>query len=83
MEDILESIVGDIEDEYDEQEEEISRLKENEYLLDGTIDLSDLEDLTGIEFPEDEDFDTLGGFISHMLGFIPDEGTTPSIEYKG
>ena len=83
MEDILESIVGEIEDEYDEQEEEISRLKENEYLLDGTIDLSDLEDLTGIEFPEDEDFDTLGGFISHMLGFIPDEGTTPSIEYKG
>ncbi len=83
MEDILESIVGDIEDEYDEQEEEISRLKEDEYLLEGTIDLTDLSELIDIDFPEDEDYDTLGGFISHTLGFIPDEGTTPSIEYGG
>lgn len=83
MEDILESIVGDIEDEYDEQEEEVSRLKENEFMFDGTIDLSDVGELLDIEFPEDEDFDTLGGFITHTLGYIPDEGTTPYIDFDG
>ena len=83
MEDILESIVGDIEDEYDEQEEEVSRLKENEFMFDGTIDLTDAGELLGIEFPEDEDFDTLGGFITHTLGYIPDEGTTPYVDFSG
>ncbi len=83
MEDILESIVGDIEDEYDEQEKEVSRLKENEFMFDGTIDLTDAGELLGIEFPEDEDFDTLGGFITHTLGYIPDEGTTPYVDFSG
>ncbi|HIT79960.1 MAG TPA: HlyC/CorC family transporter [Candidatus Faecivivens stercorigallinarum] len=83
MEDILESIVGDIEDEYDEQEEEVSRLKENEFMFDGTIDLKDAGELLEIEFPEDEDYDTLAGFITHMLGYIPDEGTTPYIDFSG
>ena len=83
MEDILESIVGDIEDEYDEQEEEVSRLKENEFMFDGTIDLKDAGELLEIEFPEDEDYDTLAGFITHMLGYIPDEGTMPYIDFSG
>ena len=83
MEDILESIVGDIEDEYDEQEEEVSRLKENEFMFDGTIDLKDAGELLEIEYPEDEDYDTLAGFITHMLGYIPDEGTTPYIDFSG
>lgn len=83
MEDLLESIVGDIEDEYDEQEEEVKELRKDEYLLDGTIDLADVAELLSIEFPEDEDYDTLGGFIIHTLGVIPDEGTNPFIDFSG
>lgn len=83
MEDLLESIVGDIEDEYDEQEEEVKELRKDEYLLDGTIDLADVTELLSVEFPEDEDYDTLGGFIIHTLGLIPDEGTNPFIDFSG
>ncbi len=83
MEDLLESIVGDIEDEYDEQEEEVKELRKDEYLLDGTIDLSDVAELLSIEFPEDEDYDTLGGFIIHTLGIIPDEDENPFIDFSG
>ena len=52
-------------------------------MFDGTIDLTDAGELLGIEFPEDEDFDTLGGFITHTLGYIPDEGTTPYVDFSG
>ena len=83
MEDLIESIVGDIDDEYDEEEEEVKEIRKDEYILEGTIDLCDITELIGIEFPEDEDFDTLGGFISHTLGYIPDEDSNPSVEYEG
>ena len=52
-------------------------------MFDGTIDLKDAGELLEIEFPEDEDYDTLAGFITHMLGYIPDEGTTPYIDFSG
>ena len=53
MEDILESIVGDIEDEYDEQEEDIQKIAEDTYIVDGTTDLEDVGSLLGISFEED------------------------------
>lgn len=83
MEDILESIVGDIEDEYDEKEEDIQEIAENLYIMDGTTDLEDVGELLGVSFEEDEDFDTLGGFIIHMLGRIPKDDETPQITYSG
>ena len=52
-------------------------------MFDGTIDLKDAGELLEIEFPEDEGYDTLTGFITHMLGYIPDEGTTPYIDFSG
>lgn len=83
MEDILESIVGDIEDEYDEQEEDIQKIAEDTYIVDGTTDLEDVGSLLGLSFEEDEDFDTLGGFIIHMLGRIPKDEETPQIVFNG
>ena len=83
MEDILESIVGDIEDEYDPPEVEVRKLREGDYILNGTIELDDLNELLSIEIPEDEDYDTLGGFISHTLGFLPDPGTHPYVDFGG
>lgn len=83
MEDILESIVGDIEDEYDEKEKEIQQLDADTYLVEGTTELEDLGEVLDIHFEEDEAYDTLGGFLTHMLGRIPKEDENPSVEYEG
>lgn len=83
MEDILESIVGDIEDEYDEEEKEIQQLDPDTYLVEGTTELEDLGEVLDIHFEEDEAYDTLGGFLTHMLGRIPKEDENPSVEYEG
>ncbi len=83
MEDVLESIVGDIEDEYDEQEEEIKEISDGIYIIEGTTKLEDLSELPGIEFEENEDFDTLGGLIFHELGFIPKDDENSEVIYSG
>lgn len=78
MEDLLESIVGNIQDEYDEEEEEATKIDENTYSLDGGILVEDAEKILKIELSDDNS-DTLGGLISNTLGIIPNEGETPSI----
>ena len=82
IEDLLEEIVGNIQDEYDDEEEEIIEVNETTFTLDGTTDLEEVEELLGIEFPEGE-YETIGGFMMSELGRIPDEGETPEIEYGG
>ena len=84
MEDILESIVGDIEDEYDDEEEEIVQQSEGIYTLDGTAFLDDVEDELDITFPGDgEDFDTIGGYLTSILGRLPEEDEQPEIDLAG
>ncbi|WP_315328367.1 hemolysin family protein [Treponema socranskii] len=70
MEDIIEEIVGDIQDEFDNEREDIITLGNNIWLCDARIDLDDLNETIGAEFPT-EDFDTLGGFVFDLLGKIP------------
>ena len=83
MEDIIEEIVGNIFDEHDEEEEEdIKKLGENEYLVDGGASLNELEDTMEIDFP-DEDFETLNGFLLYKLGRLPVENEDIKITYKG
>lgn len=68
MEDILEEIVGEIRDEFDEEEEaDIIPENENRYLLKGRVLLKDLEERFGLEFSDSEDIDTIGGWIQHQL----------------
>ncbi len=81
MEDIVESIVGNIQDEYDDEEEEISLISENVYRFDGSVSIDEVAKLLGIEIEEDE-YDTLGGFLTHLLGRIPEEDEKPEIIYK-
>ncbi len=81
MEDLLESIVGNIQDEYDDEEEEISRLSEHLYLLSGITGLEDVEDLFHITFPEDREYDTIGGFIIDSLGRMPKPGEQPIVTF--
>ena len=73
MEDILEEIVGDIQDEYDHEEEDIITEAENVYLVKGVTALEDLSEVLELDMTE-EDFDTLNGLMVSELGHIPMEG---------
>ncbi len=83
LEDVIESIVGNIQDEYDDEEEEIIQINETTFTIDGTTDLDEVDELVGVELPEG-DYDTLGGFVISLLGYLPGEiGEEPIVaEYK-
>ena len=83
LEDVLESIVGNIQDEYDDEEEEIKQINETTFTIDGTTDLDEVNELVGAELPEG-DYDTLGGFVLSLLGYLPEEVTDEPIvaEYE-
>lgn len=83
MEDLLESIVGNIQDEYDDEEEEITRVSDNVFTIDGSAELEDVGKLLGVEFEESDDYDTLGGLIIDHLGRIPSEDEQVSVVIKG
>lgn len=70
LEDILEEIVGDIEDEYERHDEPIKKIEENKYLLSGNLSISDWCDFFEIEL-ESADFDTIGGLVLSLLGRVP------------
>jgi putative hemolysin len=82
VEDLLEAIVGNMQDEYDNEEEEIEQVNETTYTLDGTTDIEEVAEILGIELPNG-DYDTIGGFIMAELGRIPSEDESPIIEYEG
>ena len=73
IEDVLEEIVGEIQDEYDREEVTVQRLNESEAILDARVSLDALNEMFHLEI-ESEDFDTLGGFIYHELGRMPSPG---------
>jgi len=70
MEDIIEEIVGDIQDEFDNEREDITKLGDGMWLCDSRVDLEDLASVLGEEMPI-KDFDTLGGFVFDLFGKIP------------
>ena len=77
MEDILEEIVGDIQDEYDEEEKEIIKEAENRFLIDPHIDIDDLNDELGINLElDDVEYNTLSGLIYHEYGDVPQENAS-------
>ncbi|EKY25052.1 hypothetical protein HMPREF0216_02608 [Clostridium celatum DSM 1785] len=71
IEDLIEEVFGDIEDEYDDYNEEIEVVKEDEYIVDGSARLDDISDLIGVNM-ESEEFDSVGGLIIGELGRFPD-----------
>ena len=73
MEDLLEEIVGDIQDEHDEDEQDIARLTDGSYEFDGLVLLDDISEILNIEFDEPEE-DTIGGFVFGLLGRRPEVG---------
>lgn len=82
MEDLIEEIVGNILDEYDEEEKNIEKQDENTFIINGRVNLEMVGDLFDVKLPIDE-YETLNGFIIGQLGRIPQEGERPEIEYNG
>ena len=76
LEDMLEEIVGDIHDEYDEEEEEEIgkiRISDHEYLVEGSMKLNDLNEILGTEL-ESEDYDSIGGYLTGLFEHLPNKG---------
>ena len=83
LEDMLEEIVGEIRDEYDEDEErnsDESVISDHEFLLDGSMRLNDVNDLLHTDL-ESEDYDSIGGFVTELLGHLPETGE--EVTYDG
>ncbi len=81
MEDILEELVGEIYDEYDEEEIEYEKIDETTYILSGNMTIYDVNKLLNAEIPEG-DYDTISGFLQDELDRIPKEEENPIIETK-
>jgi len=74
IEDILEEIVGEIADEYDEDTELFSQISAESWILDARMSIIDIEEELDIKIPQDADYDTIGGYIYHRTGTIPSRG---------
>ena len=84
MEDILESIVGNICDEYDDEEEQsITQIDDKTFTFDGFADIEDVEKALKVDLP-DGDYDTVAGFVISLLGYLPneDDGKEHCVKYK-
>ena len=81
MEDILEELVGNIFDEYDEVENEYEKIDENTFLISGSVSIYELKKILNINIPEG-DYDTLSGYSLEELGRLPEEGEEAIVETK-
>ena len=73
LENVLEEIVGDIQDEFDSEKAEFRKINEDEFSVDGALGLYELRDLAGLEL-ESADVSTIGGYVTHLLGHLPKQG---------
>ena len=88
LEDIIEEIMGNIEDEYDEEKSLVTKVSEDVYDVSGEADPDEVFELFGKELPEEHEYETMAGFVTDKLGYIPEEEQMsaqelPSVEYEG
>lgn len=81
LEDIIEAIVGNIQDEYDDEEEEISKINETTFTIDGLTDIDELDEIIGKDLPEG-DYDTIAGYIISRLGYLPKQGEHSEVMFE-
>ena len=79
MEDIIEELVGNIFDEYDDEEKDYEKIDDNTFMISGSVSIHDLRKILNVEIPEGE-YDTLSGYLIEELGRIPDDNEKPVIE---
>lgn len=85
LEDIIEEVMGNIQDEYDDETTDIVRIDDNTYDVSGEADPEAVFELFGVELPEDHEYETIAGFVTDKLGYIPEGGelVPPAVEYEG
>jgi CBS domain containing-hemolysin-like protein len=79
MENVLEELVGDIQDEFDFEKEEFRKISANEFSVDGSLGLYELNDLVKLDL-ESADVSTIGGYVTHLLGHLPKTGEQVKID---
>ncbi len=79
MEDLVESVMGDIQDEYDNETADIIEVSEGNYIINGATAMKDVERYFDIKLEEETDYDTIGGYIIEQLGYLPQNGDHPSV----
>jgi putative hemolysin len=80
IEDLIEEVMGNIEDEYDDEEPEIRKIDNNTFIVDGMTPIDDFNDYFNVNI-QSEDYDTIGGFLISLLGRIPENTEEQNIEY--
>jgi len=81
LEDVLESIVGSIQDEYDNEDEDIEQVDDHTFRLDGATLMEEVEESLGVKLPEGN-YDTIAGFVISELGYLPQEGEQPEVQHE-
>ena len=81
IEDLIEEVMGNIEDEYDDEEPEISKLDSNKFLIDGLVLIDEINEKLHLNLASDN-CDTISGFLIDIMGTIPNEGEDKTIEYE-
>jgi CBS domain containing-hemolysin-like protein len=79
MENVLEELVGDIQDEFDTETEEFKKISDDEFVVDGGLGLYELRDMAGLEL-DSADVSTIGGYVTHLLGHLPKQGEQVRID---
>jgi CBS domain containing-hemolysin-like protein len=79
LENVLEELVGDIQDEFDSEKEEFRKISANEFSVDGALGLYELNDLAKLDL-DSPDVSTIGGYVTHLLGHLPKTGEQVKID---
>ena len=82
LEDLIETIVGNIVDEFDDEKEEITKVSEGVFEIEGNADYEDVMEALGKEPDEDSPFETIGAMVIELLGHIPDDGERPTVQWE-
>ena len=90
LEDIIEAVMGNIQDEYDDEQLLITKIGDKVYEVSGEADPDEVFGLFGVELPENHEYETVAGFVADKLGYIPDDtdgksraAVPPSVDYEG
>lgn len=82
MEDILEEIVGNIQDEYDDEEQQLRRVTDTIFLIDGDADPEEVLPELGLKLPKESEISTMSSFVVDQLGYVPESGAKPVVQWE-
>lgn len=83
LEDLIEAVMGNIQDEYDDEDAMIKKIGKEKYEINGEADPDEVLELFGLSLPDEHDYDTISGFVTNLLGYLPEDVTNPPhVDYK-